>query len=175
MTPPLDTAAIQARADAATPGPWEAVDTDQHWSLHMQDFPMQILKAPKQGTPYAEYWPNTADAAFIVAARTDVPALLAEVKLLATITGQQHAEIDRIRGERIEARALVAELQQQLAAYQAAITAVRALDKHAGEASDDRDTRYEQLDPEDYQAARAIDDTLWDVMHAIDTALSTPR
>lgn len=50
-----------------------------------------------------------------IRARDDMPALLAEVKLLATITGQQHAEIDRIRRERTEARARVAELEQQLA------------------------------------------------------------
>jgi hypothetical protein len=86
-------AAIKERAEKATPGPWWFDESDLAWRLHgvhaiippvMEGFPgqvlnHQILKAPKTGTPYAEYWPNEADAAFIVAARTDVPRLLAVV------------------------------------------------------------------------------------------------
>lgn len=83
-------AEIREREQAATRGPWWFDEDDLMWRLHgvhavmppfMEGFPEQvlnhqILKAPKQGTPYAEYWPAPADAAFIVAARTDVPRLL---------------------------------------------------------------------------------------------------
>jgi hypothetical protein len=81
---------IREREQAATRGPWWFDEDDLMWRLHgvhavmppfMEGFPEQvlnhqILKAPKQGTPYAEYWPCPADASFIVAARSDVPRLL---------------------------------------------------------------------------------------------------
>jgi hypothetical protein len=81
---------IRAREQAATRGPWWFDEDDLMWRLHGvhavlptgidwlpdQVLNHQILKAPKSGTPYAEYWPNDADAAFIIAARTDVPRLL---------------------------------------------------------------------------------------------------
>lgn len=81
-------AAIEARATAATPGPW---CTDS-WEIY-------------QGTEYiagAEWIGETcrgttsleqdrADAAFVAAARTDVPALLAEVARLKSLAGEQPA------------------------------------------------------------------------------------
>lgn len=86
--------AIKGRTEAATPGPWWFDEDDRTWRLHgvhaiippfMEGMPEQvmnhqILKAPKQGTTYAEYWPSEADAAFIVAARTDVPRLVAALE-----------------------------------------------------------------------------------------------
>ncbi len=39
----------------------------------------QILKAPKQGTSYAEYWPDEADAALIVHAWNDLHGLVRAV------------------------------------------------------------------------------------------------
>ncbi len=71
--------------------------------------------------------------------------------------------------------ARVAELEQQLAAHQAAIAAVRALDEYPDETEAERAERYQQYDPDQYHEVRAADDTLWDVMRAIDTALGTPR
>jgi hypothetical protein len=66
---------IRARHAAATSGPWDARDTEPTWSLHAGF--MQILKAPKRGTPYAEYWPDEADAEFIRRAPEDIGFLLA--------------------------------------------------------------------------------------------------
>lgn len=90
-----DLEAIERRADAATEGPWYCDETDQVWRLlgahtvvrAQEHVPAlradwQILKAPKTGTPYAEYWPSAADAAFITQARTDIPALLRHVRAL---------------------------------------------------------------------------------------------
>ncbi|MFF2612672.1 hypothetical protein [Kitasatospora sp. NPDC058046] len=94
--PPLDLDAIQARADAATPGPWRATDDDDTWRMHgthprIPGMKWQILKAPKANTPYAEYWPSPADAEFIVQARQDVPALLARVQELETELHRERA------------------------------------------------------------------------------------
>ncbi|GAA1977209.1 hypothetical protein [Kitasatospora viridis] len=94
--------AIAARAEGATPGPWTPDEDESVWRLHgthprIPGMKWQILKAAKQGTPYAEYWPNPADAEFIAAARADVPALLAEVH--------------RLRAERDGARTQVAAAQ----------------------------------------------------------------
>lgn len=110
ITKAVDLAAVKARADAATEGPWTFDEDELTWRLHgtagiippqldglipAQRMTHQILKAPKKGTTYAEYWPNRADADFIVHARTDVPALL---DLLAerdaTIAGLR-AELDK--------------------------------------------------------------------------------
>jgi len=95
MAEPLDLDVIEARADAATAGPWWWDEDEFMWRLHgvhgtisgndwipEQVLNHQIAKAPKQGTSYAEYWPERADADFIAAARTDVPALVAEVRRL---------------------------------------------------------------------------------------------
>lgn len=68
----LDLAAIRARTEAATAGPWEADGVEGN------------LNAP--GIRVAEFlsWPE-ADAQFIAHAREDVPALLAEVERLRGI------------------------------------------------------------------------------------------
>jgi hypothetical protein len=88
-------AEIRAYVDAATDGPWWFDESENCWRLHgvmgripaqlsgripEQIMNKQILKAPKHGTPYAEYWPDPADAELIVKARTDLPALLAAVE-----------------------------------------------------------------------------------------------
>lgn len=70
-------AEIRARHAAATDGVWRAQDGEQCWTLHAD--PVQILKAPKTGTPYAEYWPNEADAALLEHAHADIGWLLREL------------------------------------------------------------------------------------------------
>ena len=84
---------VREREQAATPGPWWSDQDDGVYRLHgvagripaqdpipEQVMNKQIAKAPKQGTPYAEYWPDEADDAFITQARTDLPRLLAAVE-----------------------------------------------------------------------------------------------
>jgi hypothetical protein len=103
MTPPTDPLAgilarITAVEQAATQGPWTHDEDELMWRLHgtaymtearldgripPQRLTLQILKAPKTGTPYAEYWPVPQDAAFITEARTALPALLAVARRLA--------------------------------------------------------------------------------------------
>lgn len=85
MTQPLDLAAIQAREQAATDGPW------------MADGPEILVGTPDDLTRGSTWIGETcnvalpglgaANAAFLAAARTDVPALLAEVtRLRAALT-----------------------------------------------------------------------------------------
>ena len=72
---------IRERADAATPGPWGTEEDADCWqlfgALDTGLHPLQLIKAPKRGASHAEYWPRDADTEFIVAARSDVPWLLA--------------------------------------------------------------------------------------------------
>jgi hypothetical protein len=77
-------ALMRKRSREATPGPWWHDEDDNVWRLHGVAFTTppflaedgteilpgqrvnsQILKAPKHGTPYAEYWPGEADTAHI--------------------------------------------------------------------------------------------------------------
>lgn len=69
-------AEMRKLVDEATLGPWHYLESRDTWTLHgearafkgkVKYAPtMQILKAPKRGTPYAEYWPNAADSQLIV-------------------------------------------------------------------------------------------------------------
>lgn len=91
----------RAIAEAATPAPWWFDESDQCWRLHgvaaripappplhEQIVNKQILKAPKCGTPYAEYWPEPADARFIIAARTAMPRLLAAISAVLELADE---------------------------------------------------------------------------------------
>jgi len=71
---------LRKLVNEATLGPWYCAESRDVWTLHgeAREFKgkikggagpsMQILKAPKHGTQYAEYWPNAADGAIIVEA-----------------------------------------------------------------------------------------------------------
>ncbi|NYV73105.1 hypothetical protein [Streptomyces sp. UH6] len=89
--PAPDLAAITARANAATPGPW-TVERDES-SLHRF-----VVSEDHMLTADLGYLGNSSqdDAAFIAAARTDVPALLARVAELEIASRQW--------GERWQAR-----------------------------------------------------------------------
>lgn len=89
MTPPLTPEAlaeIRKRAEAATPGPWEPRDPDW-WQLEDPDYADKTdgiqaagrsIMGTCDGCPAGKY----DDAVFIAHARTDIPALLAEVERL---------------------------------------------------------------------------------------------
>lgn len=137
MTDQPDLDAIRARADAASPGPWErrryhdsecAADCDKpECFLYVVTTPTGMLGDVKDMEAgevlYLERTPAeaVADARFIAAARTDVPALLAEVERLRA---QLRAEIEQMGADRRgyletiaakEARAQHVEAQRQAA------------------------------------------------------------
>jgi hypothetical protein len=111
-TSSLDAAAldaIQARADAATDGPWQ---TDGMSVVHGPEF--------HELDQVVEYVREDADREFVAAARSDVPALVVEVRRLAADLAVEqsgaaigarnradlHAEIDKLRAERTAVREL---------------------------------------------------------------------
>jgi hypothetical protein len=72
---PLDLDAIEARAAAATPGPWT---TSSEWSVRTGARDDELVAC-------VQYKDHGRDAAFIAAARTDVPALVAECRALRAV------------------------------------------------------------------------------------------
>jgi hypothetical protein len=116
---PLDQ--IEARAEAATPGPWEAVRGFQG-----EEFVgIRVDDRPNIFTTIAEDTLTRADADFIAAARADVPVLVARVRAL-------EAEVDRLRDERDLAvegwEAEVQQLQEQNGRLEAWRATPRAFD-----------------------------------------------
>lgn len=119
MNAPMDDQRLDEildRANAATKGPW---CTDA-WEIY-------------QGTEYVpgiSFWigetcrgtadleQDSADAAFIAAARTDVPELAAEVQLLRAERHSTNEALDDAVRELSVLRAQVAELEAQLPAVQ---------------------------------------------------------
>lgn len=92
---------IRARAAAASRPPWSADESEQSWRLFEGEneygFGKQILKAPKHGTPYAEYWPTPADAEFIVHAREDMEFLLQQFDATTGTLRQLAEHADALR------------------------------------------------------------------------------
>lgn len=88
----IDLDAIRARAEAATRGPWE-------WDLGEDGKPRRARAALLSFSDHIFWcsalgWPTDADAEFISHARTDVPALIAEVERLRTaVAGIEEALI----------------------------------------------------------------------------------
>ena len=115
---PAERAAIRAREQAATPGPWRAMP-NQGGVPNGVDLcldPCVFAVVHSDAEP-----PNlAADTAFIAHARTDVPSLLAEVEAL-------QAQVDTL-GEGVHAWKQTAGAQAQRALdAQAAVAAVEAV------------------------------------------------
>lgn len=98
MTATERLAEINARAEAATEGPWA------HWNpadgpSHMEIGGKVAWKSLRTGSQYGddEKIPHWADAAFIAHARTDVPALVAALE--AVLEVHQHFEYSDSRGD----------------------------------------------------------------------------
>lgn len=101
--------AIDARANAATPGPWAA----EPYQLP----PGRTRAGSPQGRVHADWFPIAAhvflcDGAFIAAAREDVPRLLAEVQRLRARAEAAEQEREALRFKRDVLRAEVEELRR---------------------------------------------------------------
>jgi len=86
---PLDLDQIEARANAATPGPWCTDSWEIYQGTKYEPGLSAWIGETCRGTSSLEQ--DRADAAFVAAARTDVPAMAAEIR--------------RLRAELAEARA----------------------------------------------------------------------
>lgn len=150
----LDIAAIRARAEAATPGPWEHYEHPERESDDPHD------RSDDVRLPGGTSWRHNPiavetrhhDAAFIASARTDVPALCdaleaaeLEIRTLRTIhaclpSGLEHeVNVQRDRAEAAEARVkeLEARCQHSIdSANFAATNAIRELEARLATARD---------------------------------------
>lgn len=111
---------IQARANAATPGPWRCDSTSSECDVC-------VVREWSSGDVVAGGI-FTRDAIFITEARKDVPALVAEVRRLRTLLltsetrasnnrceiERLRADVERIGAERDQMVAANVELQEQL-------------------------------------------------------------
>ena len=79
-TRPLNLAHIETRANAATEGPWCTDAWEIYQGTEYQPGLSMWIGETCRGTSTPEQ--DQADAAFVAAARTDVPALIAEVRRL---------------------------------------------------------------------------------------------
>ena len=78
----LDLEAIKARCEAATPGPWAVANIAPGWAEDENDWCVVPGVVESCGSDMCGPVVRSADAAFIASARTDVPALVAEVERL---------------------------------------------------------------------------------------------
>lgn len=76
MIQAIDLEAIEARANAATAGPWVPEEHRGHWS----DWTDWVVLMGKNRLPYTVL--EESDAAFIAHSREDIPSLIAEVRRL---------------------------------------------------------------------------------------------
>lgn len=109
MLTPAELDAIEARANAATPGPWTQRDVDAH-----------MIRGPKREVLYAYDafgGDGLANAAFIAAARADVPALVAEVRALRGVLRECDAAMSEAWrvGAHMSGHPLVHDLMRALA------------------------------------------------------------
>lgn len=116
---PSELDAIQARADAATEGPWETREDGDYYQggTYIGFKPMHY--APHAGGRYNELVPGRSangygtyfkqdvcrvegtgeDLAFLLASRTDVPALVAEVRRLRALVQTAAGEMRKGYGD----------------------------------------------------------------------------
>jgi hypothetical protein len=95
----LDLEAIRARAEAATPGPWEASSAPDYPQGNTLGW--DVMAAPRCVVAGAPLPQN--DAAFIAHSREDVPKLLAEVERLRSVEQAAHRYV-RARAEELSDR-----------------------------------------------------------------------
>lgn len=107
-----DVEAIEARAKAASPGPWTWEGTDLNGGRQIQGSveyaEMNPILVPFVCKPCDRrkavcLGPNEADSAFIVAARADIPALVAYARRLEARVTELEREIDDLLHEDTEA------------------------------------------------------------------------
>lgn len=106
MTEPIDLNAIRARADAATPGPWRHVG--KNWIGTPVE--IDVTEADWGSEGHTSFFVHTnegggawriEDVEFIANARTDVPALVAEVERLRR---ERDEALDAVRDAEDEIR-----------------------------------------------------------------------
>lgn len=107
--------AIKARAEAATPGPWT---TESYGNDGRDDVEIQHVRGSNGRTVVTtdcNVYTTDEDATFIAHARTDVPALVAEVERLQKVHADLEAENRRLRQQHDRDWEINADLRQEIA------------------------------------------------------------
>ena len=161
---PLDLDAIRARVDAATDGPWWADECE----IHTASIPHAAVGEAWVAETIAESEPDQAraNAAFIAAARSDVPRLadeLIEVRIELDYQRQMRANYDELHADQVE------QLRAELAEARATIATLRrAADEAAALASlPERGGVYDHPEPVEPDS---LAEELADRMDALDRA-----
>ncbi len=146
MTAPVDLDAIEARAAAATEGPWTSDDgnvfsgplSDERDAIIMRRLAGEDIPHPDRAGGYEsaplgyvcgamQCQPNTdADENFIREARTDVPAMAREIRELRAEVSATAARADDQRNRAKEAEAALEKAQAECAAKDELIAKLRA-------------------------------------------------
>lgn len=92
---PFDLEAIEARAHAATPGPWS--ETDDTGTVIVCDCTESPTVFAPDADPAVYGGNDRSDFRFIAHARCDIPALLTEVRRLQTENRLLEADRDNLR------------------------------------------------------------------------------
>ncbi len=122
----LDLDAIEARAEAATPGPWTARLRDDMWEINDGSGSNFVSIVESCWLPddcdAGQYGgiPDVDDARFIAHARTDVPALVAELRVAREVVEAAQANADTW-DEHYHQRPVDRNLVGALAAYRAVV------------------------------------------------------
>ena len=143
--PPLDLDAIEARANAATEGPW-AVWNPSHGPSHLTIGGQVAWRSTDSATSYDddETIPHWADGNFMAHARTDVPALVAAVRDLRDEVATANRVLDGTGAALSECRDDYRALRAERDRLQDALDRVKAL---CGEQAEAR-----RAEAEDYSA-----------------------
>jgi hypothetical protein len=136
-TPALDLDAIEARANAATPGPWSTGDDDNGdcW-IRIPDHDLYFGNIEE----VSKCCLDMAD--FIAHARSDVPALVAEVRNLRAYVAALDSEIKVFYGEPVNTaqrspEATIAVLVQELEECVSAFCASKVLNRAVSSAANE--------------------------------------
>jgi hypothetical protein len=114
----LDVAAIRARCEAATDGPW-LID-----SLESGEYGLFIDRDPDAerlgcGGRQVAGWLTEANAEFIAHARADLPAALDEIERLRAALDEARAEVERLTRDRAAWRSMQEEAARYWSAWEA--------------------------------------------------------
>ena len=97
-------AEIEARADAASPGPWTR-DLERHTSKDWPVTGVEVLRAADGDliaeVSYPDLPSHQANVAFVLAAREDVPALVEEVRWLWALRDVPCGRCGQLLGEHV--------------------------------------------------------------------------
>lgn len=91
----IDLAAIRARCEAATPGPWHFDPNSMHnFIIENDEYEAVVSIDPGMEDDFDDSIDiSEGDGNFIVAARTDIPLLLAEIERLRALVGPEASPV----------------------------------------------------------------------------------